>query len=149
MRAVIQRVTSASVSVDGVVAGRIDRGYVVLLGVVVEDTDADLAYIVDKTVALRVFPDAAGRMHVDILGAGGALLVVSQFTIAGDCRQGRRPSWDQAAKPDEARAWYERALAAWRTRGLQVEAGVFQADMQVTLVNDGPVTLLLDSRKQF
>jgi D-aminoacyl-tRNA deacylase len=149
MRAVIQRVTSASVSVDGVVVGRIERGYVVLLGVVVEDTDADLAYIVDKTVALRVFPDADGRMHVDILGAGGALLVVSQFTIAGDCRKGRRPSWDHAAKPDEARAWYERALAAWRARGLRVEAGVFQADMQLTLVNDGPVTLLLDSRKQF
>lgn len=149
MRAVIQRVTSASVTVDGVVVGRITRGFLVLLGVAVEDTDADLAYIVDKTLALRVFPDADGRMNVDICAAGGALLVVSQFTIAGDCRKGRRPSWDGAAKPDDARAWYERALDAWRARGLSVEAGVFQADMQVALVNDGPVTLLLDSRKQF
>lgn len=88
-------------------------------------------------------------MNVDVGEAGGALLVVSQFTLAGDCRKGRRPSWDAAAKPDEARAWYERALAAWRAQGLAVQAGVFQADMQVALVNDGPVTVLLDSRKQF
>lgn len=149
MRAVIQRVTSASVTVDDVVVGRIARGFLVLLGVAVADTDEDLAYIVEKTLGLRVFPDAEGRMNVDIREAGGALLVVSQFTIAGDCRKGRRPSWDGAASPDTARAWYDRALAAWRARGIAVEAGVFQADMQVALVNDGPVTLLLDSRKQF
>ncbi|BCS33295.1 D-aminoacyl-tRNA deacylase [Luteitalea sp. TBR-22] len=129
--------------------GEIGAGFLVLLGVEVGDTAADLAYIVDKTAALRVFPDADGRMNVDIRQAGGALLVVSQFTLAGDCRKGRRPSWDGAARPEEARAWYERALEAWRAHGLPVEAGVFQADMQVALVNDGPVTLLLDSRKQF
>jgi D-tyrosyl-tRNA(Tyr) deacylase len=149
MRAVVQRVASASVTVDGRIVGEIGRGLLVLLGVAVGDTDADLAYIVDKTAALRVFPDADGRMNVDVRAAAGALLVVSQFTLAGDCRKGRRPSWDGAARPEEARVWYERALAEWRARGLTVEAGVFQADMQVALVNDGPVTLLLDSRKQF
>lgn len=149
MRAILQRVRSASVTVDGEIVGAIGVGLLVLLGVEVGDADADLAYIVDKTTALRVFADIDGRMNVDVHQAGGALLVVSQFTIAGDCRKGRRPSWDGAARPDEARAWYGRALEAWRARGLQVEAGIFQADMQVALVNDGPVTLLLDSRKQF
>lgn len=149
MRAVIQRVSSASVTVDGVEVGRIGSGLLVLLGVAAGDGEQDLAYIVDKTTALRVFPDADGRMNVDLREAGGALLVVSQFTIAGDCRRGRRPSWDGAARPDEARAWYERAIAAWRAQAFVVEAGVFQADMQVALVNDGPVTLLLDSRRQF
>ena len=149
MRAVLQRVRDASVTVDGAVVGRIELGLLVLLGIETGDTDVDLAYIVDKTVGLRVFPDAQGRMNVDVLAAGGALLVVSQFTIAGDCRRGRRPSWDGAAPPADARAWYEQALVAYRARGLDVQAGVFQADMQVALVNDGPVTLLLDSRRQF
>jgi D-aminoacyl-tRNA deacylase len=149
VRAVVQRVTSASVSVDGQVVGRIERGLLVLLGVVVADTDVDLTYIVDKVTGLRVFDDEEGRMNVDVRAAGGALLVVSQFTLAGDCRKGRRPSWDAAARSDEARRWYERAVEAWRVGGLAVETGVFQADMQVALVNDGPVTLLLDSRKQF
>lgn len=149
MRAVVQRVRSASVTVDETVVGRIEIGFLVLLGVTVGDTDADLTYIVDKVANLRVFPDAEGRMNVDITGAGGALLVVSQFTLAGDCRNGRRPSWIAAARPDEAKAWYERAVEAWRARGLRVETGVFQADMQVALVNDGPVTLLLDSRRDF
>jgi len=149
MRAVLQRVSAASVTVDGRVVGQIGRGLLVLLGVAVGDTEADLTYIVEKTAGLRVFPDADGRMNVDVRDAGGALLVVSQFTLAGDCRKGRRPSWDGAARPEEARAWYERALAAWRDLGLVVEAGIFQADMQVALVNDGPVTLLLDSRRQF
>ncbi len=149
MRAVLQRVSTASVTVAGATVGRIDRGLLVLLGVAVGDTDADLAYIVERTIGLRVFPDADGRMNVDVRATGGALLVVSQFTIAGDCRKGRRPSWDGAARPDDARVWYERALDAWRAHGVPVEAGVFQADMQVALVNDGPVTVLLDSRKQF
>lgn len=149
MRAVVQRVRSASVTVDGVEVGRIGSGLLVLLGVTAGDGEEDLAYIVDKTTALRVFPDADGRMNIDLREAGGALLVVSQFTLAGDCRRGRRPSWDAAARPDEARAWYERAIAAWRAHGFVVEAGVFQADMQVALVNDGPVTLLLDSRRLF
>lgn len=145
----LQRVRSAAVTVDDQVVGAIGVGLLVLLGVAVDDTDADLAYIVDKTKGVRVFPDGGGRMNVDVRDAGGALLVVSQFTLAGDCRKGRRPSWDGAARPDEARAWYDRAIAAWRAHGLTVESGVFQADMQVALVNDGPVTLLLDSRKQF
>lgn len=149
MRAVVQRVSSASVTVDGEIVGRIGGGLLVLLGVAVGDTDADLTYIVDKVVGLRIFEDEAGRMNVDLRAAGGALLVVSQFTLAGDCRKGRRPSWDGAARPDDARVWYERAVQAWRAEGFVVETGVFQADMQVALVNDGPVTLLLDSRKQF
>jgi D-tyrosyl-tRNA(Tyr) deacylase len=149
MRAVLQRVSAASVTVGDQLVGEIGVGFLVLLGVVAGDTDADLDYIVDKTIALRVFPDAEGRMNVDIVEAEGALLVVSQFTLAGDCRKGRRPSWDGAARPDAAQAWYERAIEAWRTRGLQVRSGVFRADMQVALVNDGPVTLLLDSRRQF
>ena len=149
MRAVVQRVSSASVTVDQQVVGRIDRGFLVLLGVQVNDAEIDLSYIVEKVSGLRVFADEAGRMNVDLRAAGGSLLVVSQFTLAGDCRKGRRPSWDEAARPDEARAWYERAIDAWRARGFVVETGIFQADMQVALVNDGPVTLLLDSRKQF
>jgi D-tyrosyl-tRNA(Tyr) deacylase len=149
VRAVVQRVSAASVTVGGDIVGSIERGLLVLLGVACGDTDADLAYIVDKIAGLRVFPDAQGRMNVDVREAAGALLVVSQFTLAGDCRKGRRPSWDGAARPEEARAWYERALEAWRGLGLPVQAGVFQADMQVALVNDGPVTLLLDSRRAF
>ena len=136
-------------TVDQRVVGEIGVGLVVLLGVVVGDDDEDLAYIVDRTAALRVFPDADGRMNVDLCAASGALLVVSQFTLAGDCRKGRRPSWDAAAPAVEAQAWFERALEAWRALGIHVESGIFRADMQVALVNDGPVTLLLDSRKQF
>ena len=149
MRAVVQRVRSATVTVEDRVVGSIGVGLLVLLGVMLDDSDPDLSYIVEKVAGVRIFPDAAGRMNVDVREANGALLVVSQFTLAGDCRKGRRPSWDAAAKPDEARTWYERALAAWRAEGLEVQAGVFQADMQVALINDGPVTLLLDSRKQF
>lgn len=145
----MQRVTSASVSVDGEIVGCIGAGVVVLLGVTVGDTETDLAYIVDKVTGLRVFDDEQGRMNLDLRAAGAALLVVSQFTLAGDCRRGRRPSWDAAAPSDEARRWYERAVDAWRAKGLTVQTGIFQADMQVALVNDGPVTLLLDSRRQF
>jgi D-tyrosyl-tRNA(Tyr) deacylase len=149
MRAVLQRVRSASVTVEQRVVGEIGVGLVVLLGVVVGDDASDLAYVVDRTAGLRVFPDAAGRMNVDLRAASGALLVISQFTLAGDCRKGRRPSWDAAAPADEAQAWYERAIEAWRALGIDVQAGIFRADMQVALVNDGPVTLLLDSRRQF
>jgi D-tyrosyl-tRNA(Tyr) deacylase len=149
MRAVIQRVRSASVTVEERIVGQIGVGLVVLLGVVAGDREIDLAYIVDRTAGLRVFPDADGRMNVDLRAASGALLVVSQFTLAGDCRKGRRPSWDAAAPAEEAQGWFERALDAWRALGIHVESGIFRADMQVALVNDGPVTLLLDSRKQF
>lgn len=149
MRAVVQRVTSASVSVDGDVAGRIGPGLLVLLGVAAGDVEADLAYIVEKTASVRVFADDQGRMNRDVREVRGALLVVSQFTLMGDCRRGRRPSWDDAARPAEARAWYERALEAWRLQRLTVAAGVFGADMRVALVNDGPVTVILDSRRLF
>lgn len=145
----MQRVRSASVAVDDRPVGEIGVGLVVLLGIGTGDTDADLDYIVDKTAAVRVFADAAGRMNSDLQTAGGALLVVSQFTLYGDCRKGRRPSWDAAAAPADAEALYVRALTRWRALGLPVQAGVFRATMQVTLVNDGPVTLLLDSRRQF
>ena len=107
----------------------------------------DAIAIPKPAITARFTP--SGCMNVDVRDAGGALLVVSQFTLTGDCRKGRRPSWDAAARPEEGRAWYERALDAWRATGVEVQSGVFQADMQVALVNDGPVTLLLDSRKQF
>ena len=149
MRAVVQRVSRAAVEVDGVRVGAIERGLLVLLGVMDGDTDADLAYVVQKTAGLRVFPDNEGRMNRDVAAAGGALLVVSQFTLAGDCRQGRRPSFITAAQPDDARARYEAAIAGWRALGLQVAHGTFQAHMDVSLVNDGPVTILLDSRRIF
>lgn len=149
MRAVLQRVTSASVAVDDAVVGAIGKGLVVLLGVEAHDTDADLSYIVEKTRDLRIFPDASGRMNVDVREAGGALLVVSQFTLLADTRKGRRPSWSSAAPPDVARSLYEAAVTMWRADGLEVSTGIFQADMQVALVNDGPVTLLLDSRRVF
>jgi D-tyrosyl-tRNA(Tyr) deacylase len=149
VRAVVQRVSRAAVDVDGVRVGAIERGLLVLLGVMQGDTDADLAYIVQKTAGLRVFPDEDGRMNRDVGVAGGALLVVSQFTLAGDCRQGRRPSFIAAADPDEARRRYEAAVADWRTLGLHVAHGTFQAHMDVSLVNDGPVTILLDSRRTF
>ena len=149
MRAVVQRVSRAAVDVDGGRVGHIGPGLLVLLGVMAGDTDADLAYIVSKTADLRIFPDEAGRMNRDVGAAGGALLVVSQFTLAGDCRNGRRPSFSAAAAPDEALRLYDEAIAAWRARGLQVATGVFRAQMDVSLVNDGPVTLLLDSRREF
>lgn len=149
MRAVVQRVSRASVEVDGARVGEIGRGLLVLLGVMQGDTDADLAYIVQKTAGLRVFPDDDGKMNLDVVSTGGALLVVSQFTLAGDCRQGRRPSFIQAADPLIANATYEQAIRQWRSLGLDVATGTFQAHMNVSLVNDGPVTILLDSRRTF
>ncbi len=149
MRAVVQRVSRASVEVDGEVTGAIGTGLLVLLGVMQGDTDADLTYIVQKVAGLRVFPDDAGRMNLDLAAAGGALLVVSQFTLAGDCRGGRRPSFIEAAPPDLARDLYARAISRWEAAGLSVARGIFQAHMNVSLVNDGPVTILLDSRRLF
>jgi D-tyrosyl-tRNA(Tyr) deacylase len=149
MRAVIQRVTRASVTVGGKTAGEIGLGFLVLLGVGKQDTEADAEYLAEKTAGLRVFPDAEDKMNRSIGEAGGAVLVVSQFTLYGDCRKGRRPSFDQAAPPELGHALYEKYIAALRARGLAVETGTFQAMMQVELVNDGPVTLLLDSARQF
>ncbi len=145
MRALIQRVTSASVTVDGQITGQIKNGLLVLLGVAKPDTAADTNYLVEKVLNLRVFNDSAGRMNLSLLDTGGGLLCVSQFTLYGDTRKGRRPGFDAAAPPEQARALYEYFVAAARRAGVQVETGIFQADMKVALVNDGPVTLMLES----
>jgi D-tyrosyl-tRNA(Tyr) deacylase len=149
MRAVIQRVARAQVSVDGAVVGKIDRGLVVLLGVAAADTETDLEWLLAKVLALRVFPDAAGKMNLDLAQAGGALLVVSQFTLLGDVRKGNRPAFTAAKEPVEAERLYRRFCERAIALGARVERGVFRADMQVELVNDGPVTLLLDSTRLF
>jgi D-tyrosyl-tRNA(Tyr) deacylase len=150
VRAVVQRVSRAQVTVGERVTGQIERGLLVLLGAAAGDGPADLAYIVDKVTNLRIFSDDAGKMNRSVLDIGGGVLVVSQFTLLGDARQGRRPSFIGALEPAAARALYEQALGAIRTAGVaRVEAGEFAADMAVELVNDGPVTILLDSRKGF
>src|SRR5678815_1441728 len=141
MRAVVQRVTRASVTVDTRVTGAIERGLLVLLGAGTGDGPSDLAYVVDKVVNLRIFPDDAGKMNRSVLDVGGGILVVSQFTLYGDARQGRRPAFTGALEPVAAKALYEQALDAIRALGVaKVEAGEFAADMKVELVNDGPVT---------
>jgi D-tyrosyl-tRNA(Tyr) deacylase len=149
MRAVVQRVSQARVRVDGQVVGEIARGFLVLLGVSGQDTAADVTYIASKIRGLRIFPDEQGKMNRSVEDIGGAVLLVSQFTLYGDARAGRRPSFIEAAPPDKAKALYDDAVRELRGAGLPVETGVFQADMQVELINDGPVTLLLDSSKQF
>jgi D-tyrosyl-tRNA(Tyr) deacylase len=149
MRAVLQRVTSASVTVDGVAVGAIGEGLLALVGVQKGDSAADAEYIAAKIAAVRVFEDDARHMNRSVQDTGGAVLVVSQFTLAADCRQGRRPSLDGAAAPAIAMPLYEAVVRALRAAGLTVATGRFQAMMQVSLVNDGPVTLLLDSRKTF
>lgn len=146
MRAVIQRVTRASVTVDHRVVGAIQRGFLVLLGVAEEDSEQDVLWTASKIAGLRVFEDADGRMNLALADVGGAVLVVSQFTLYGDCRKGRRPSFIQAARPEKADALYQSVVAELRGQGLTVETGTFQAHMDVELLNDGPVTLLLDSR---
>ncbi|MFN0247142.1 MAG: D-aminoacyl-tRNA deacylase [Kofleriaceae bacterium] len=150
MRAVVQRVTRASVTVDDHVTGAIDAGLLVLLGAGAGDGPTDLAYIVDKIVNLRIFADEAGKMNRSVLDVAGGVLVVSQFTLFGDVRQGRRPAFTGALEPVAAKALYLQSLDAIRATGVRrVEAGEFAADMRVELVNDGPVTILLDSRKLF
>lgn len=147
MKAVIQRVTRAAVQVNGQVVGRIDAGLLVLLGVAKGDVERDLLYIIEKLQTLRIFGDEAGKMNLALSDVGGALLLVSQFTLLGDTTKGRRPGFDLAAPPEEARALYEEASNRLRAAGLRVETGVFGAHMQVELLNDGPVTFLLDSRR--
>lgn len=150
MRAVVQRVSHASVTVEGQRVGEIEAGLLVLLGAGAGDVPSDLEYIVDKLVNLRIFADDAGKMNRSVLDIGGGVLVVSQFTLYGDARKGRRPSFIDALEPGAAKALYEQSLVALRAAGVtRVAAGVFAADMKVELLNDGPVTLLLDSRKQF
>ena len=145
----LQRVTRASVRVAGETVGEIGPGLVVLLGVARDDGERDALYLAEKVLSLRVFEDAEGRMNLSLAEAGGALLAVSQFTLYGDARKGRRPSWLDAAPPELARPLYEFFVAEARARGARVETGSFRATMEVELVNDGPVTILLDSRKLF
>jgi D-tyrosyl-tRNA(Tyr) deacylase len=149
MRAVLQRVTRASVRVGSETVGEIERGFVVLLGVARDDSEQDALYLVDKIVNLRVFEDEEGRMNLSVLDTGGALLVVSQFTLYGDVRRGRRPSWIEAAEPALAEKLYEFFVREARRSVAQVATGEFRRMMEVELVNDGPVTILLDSRKLF
>ncbi len=145
MRAVLQRVSSASVSIEGVSVASIGRGLLVLAAVGRDDTDADAAYVVDKTVNMRIFPDDAGRFDRSLLDVGGSLLVVSQFTLYGDTRRGRRPSFTDAAAPADAASRFADLVERFRNAGAAVETGRFQEMMDVTLVNDGPVTIIVDS----
>jgi D-aminoacyl-tRNA deacylase len=147
MRAVVQRVSRASVTVDGEVTGRIDRGSLVLLGVAERDGEAEADYLVDKILNLRIFEDDDGKMNLSLLDTGGGMLVVSQFTLYGDTRRGRRPSFITAAEPDKANRLYEYFVSKARGQISRVETGRFQAMMDVELVNDGPVTIILDSEK--
>lgn len=149
MRAVVQRVREASVTAEGRVVGRIGRGLLVLLGVGTGDSERDAEQLVEKLANLRIFPDEAGAMNRSLLETGGARLLVSQFTLYGDARKGRRPSFIDAAPPEEANRLYRHSVEHARALGLRVEEGVFRAVMDVALVNDGPVTILLDSRKGF
>lgn len=146
MRAVLQRVSSARVVVDGRTSGEIGHGILALIGVASEDGPADVQYIADKIRELRIFPDETGRMNRSVVETGGSLLVVSQFTLVADCRKGRRPSFDHAAPPALAEALYDAVVRTLRDAGLAVATGVFQAHMQVELVNDGPVTFVIESR---
>jgi len=149
MRAVVQRVTRASVTVDGEVIGEIGHGLVVLLGIGRDDTKVEAAYLVDKISALRIFDDGEGKMNLSVKDVGGGLLIVSQFTLYGDVRRGLRPSWIDAAPPEVAEPLYEFFVRQARAAVANVATGKFQAMMQVELVNDGPVTILLDSQKLF
>ena len=149
MRAVIQRVLEAGVKIGGVEIARIGRGALVLLGVSSEDSEEDARYLAEKTVYLRIFPDETDKMSLSVLGIEGEILVVSQFTLYGDCRKGRRPSYSSAARPDIAQALYESYVKELLKYTAKVGTGRFQEMMEVSLINDGPVTLLLDSRKNF
>jgi D-aminoacyl-tRNA deacylase len=149
MKAVIQRVTRASVEVNGRQIGAIRVGLLVLLGVAKGDGEVDCRFMVDKLPSLRIFSDDAGKMNRSLVDVGGSILLVSQFTLLGNTRNGRRPSFDEAAPPDEAKRWYEQVAATLKAQGISVETGLFAAHMKVELLNDGPVTLLLDSRNEF
>lgn len=149
MRAIVQRVKEARVEVDGETVGRIGEGALVLLGAGKDDTEEDAEYLAEKILTLRIFEDGEGKMNLSVTDTGGSVLVVSQFTLYGDCRKGRRPSFDKAAPPEEAERLYELFVAELRERGAKVETGRFRAMMDVHLVNRGPVTLMLDSKREF
>lgn len=149
MRAVVQRVKRASVTVDAELVGEIGRGLLVLVGVGEDDAENDVRWMTEKLVGLRIFEDVGEKMNLSVEDVGGEILLVSQFTLYGDCRKGKRPSFSGAALPQLAKALFEQLVFTVKARGLRVETGIFQADMAVELVNDGPVTLLLDSKKLF
>jgi D-aminoacyl-tRNA deacylase len=149
MRAVVQRVSNASVTVGGTVVGEIELGLVVLLGVSAKDAESDATYLAEKIAGLRIFEDDEGKMNRSVIDVGGAVLAISQFTLYGDVRRGKRPSFDDAARPDHARMLYEYFVAQIRRLNLRCETGQFQAFMSVSLINEGPVTILLDSTKAF
>ncbi|ODA27968.1 D-aminoacyl-tRNA deacylase [Planctopirus hydrillae] len=149
MRAVVQRVTEARVKVAGKIVGEIGRGLMVLIGVSTHDTEVDAAWLADKLAGLRIFEDEDGKMNLACAEIGGSVLAVSQFTLLGDARQGRRPSFTMAARPELAEPLYEQVVSILRDRGLNVQTGQFRTEMKVELVNDGPVTMLLDSQKPF
>lgn len=149
MRAVIQRSGKASVRVDGKTVGEIDRGVVLLLGIKDGDGAAELRWLADKAIKLRIFEDENGKMNRSLQDIDGKMLIISQFTLYGDCRKGRRPGYSSAARPEQARALYHDFIEEVSRQGIEVACGKFQADMEVQLINDGPVTLLLDSEKKF
>ncbi|KNY28111.1 D-aminoacyl-tRNA deacylase [Pseudobacteroides cellulosolvens] len=149
MRGVVQRVKKASVTVDGELMGKIDKGLLVFLGIGNEDDEKDIQYLADKIINLRIFEDSNEKMNESLLDQKGELLIVSQFTLYGDCRKGKRPSFDKAARPKDAEMLYERFVEYCKSYGIKVETGKFQAMMDVNLINDGPVTLLIDSKREF
>lgn len=149
MRAVVQRVKYASVKVENEITGKIDKGLLVFLGVCDEDTQEDIEYLGEKITGLRIFEDENGKMNLSVSDIQGEILVVSQFTLYGDCRKGKRPSFIQAGNPNYANEMYEKFMAYIKTKGFDVKRGIFGADMKVELLNDGPVTILLDSKKLF
>jgi len=149
MRAVVQRVESANVKVEGKITGEIDNGILLLLGVEERDEAADLEYMCEKIPNLRIFEDENGKMNKSLLDTGGSILVISQFTLLGDARKGRRPSFTDAAKPEKAIPMYEKFIACMKEKNITTQSGEFGAEMEVELINDGPVTILLDSKKVF
>lgn len=149
MRIVVQRVSQAAVETEGEIIGRIGRGLLILVGIGPEDSEADIEYMADKILNLRVFSNEQGKMNLSVRDINGSMLAVSQFTLYGDCRKGRRPGYSRAAEPTKALDFYQKFVRQLSESGLKVEQGKFQADMQVSLINDGPVTLLLDSEKLF
>jgi len=149
MRAVVQRVRESRVEVDGEVVGSIEKGILVLLGIEMEDTEKDVKYMAEKIANLRIFRDKQGKMNLSTTNVGGSALIISQFTLMGDCRRGRRPSYTTAAKPEQAIPLYRKFIEEMQANGVPVQEGVFQAMMDVYLINDGPVTLIIDSKRNF